>query len=168
MIRPFKGVLPVVDESCYISETTDIIGNVTIGKDVNVWFGSRIRGDINRIVIGDCSNVQENSVIHVDVDSPTTIGKNVTIGHAAIIHGCTIEDNVLVGMGAIVLNDAHLTKNCIVGAGALVTQGKSFPEGSLIIGNPAKAVRVLTPEEIAHIQHSADEYVALSKMHMSL
>jgi carbonic anhydrase/acetyltransferase-like protein (isoleucine patch superfamily) len=166
MIRSFKGIRPVVDESCYISESTDIIGNVTIGKDVNVWFGSRLRGDINRIVIGDCSNVQENSVIHVDVDSPTTIGKNVTIGHGAIIHGCTIDDNVLVGMGAIVLNDAHLTKNCIVGAGALVTQGKSFPEGSLIIGNPAKAVRALTPEEITHIQHSADEYVALSKLHL--
>jgi len=166
MIKSFKGVLPKIDESCYISESTDIIGNVTIGKDVNVWFGSRIRGDINQIVIGDYSNVQENSVIHVDTASPTIIGKNVTIGHGAIIHGCTIEDNVLVGMGAIVLNDAHLMKNCIVGAGALVTQGKSFPEGSLIIGNPAKVMRALTPEEIANIQHSADEYVALSKMHM--
>lgn len=168
MIKSFKGVLPKIDESCYISESTDIIGNVTIGKDVNVWFGSRIRGDINQIVIGDYSNVQENSVIHVDTNSPTTIGKNVTIGHGAIIHGCTIEDNVLVGMGAIILNDAHLMKNCIVGAGALVTQGKSFPEGSLILGNPAKVVHALTPEEIIHIQQSAEEYVVLSKMHMSL
>ncbi len=168
MVKAFNGVFPKIDENCYISESVDIIGRVTLGRDVNVWFGSRIRGDINTIVVGDYSNIQENSVIHVDINSPTTIGKNVTIGHGAIIHGCTIEDNVLVGMGAIVLNDAHLAKNCIVGAGALVTQGKSFPEGSLILGNPAKVVRALTPEEIIHIQQSAEEYVALSKNHMNL
>lgn len=165
MIKSFDGVLPQIDESCYISDSVDIIGDVTLGKEVNIWFGARLRGDVNRIVIGDFSNVQENSVIHVDTNSPTTIGKNVTIGHGAIIHGCTLEDNVLIGMGAIVLNDAHLSRNCMVGAGALVTQGKSFPEGSLIIGNPAKAVRTLSPEEIAHIQKSADGYVVLSKRH---
>ena len=168
MVKAFNGVFPKIDENCYISDSVDIIGRVTLGRDVNVWFGSRIRGDINTIIVGDYSNIQENSVIHVDINSPTTIGKNVTIGHGAIIHGCTIEDNVLVGMGAIVLNDAHLAKHCIVGAGALVTQGKSFPEGSLILGNPAKVVRALTPEEIMHIQQSAEEYVALSKKHMNL
>lgn len=166
MIKSFKGISPVIDESCYISESVDIIGNVTLGKDVNVWFGTRIRGDVNRIIIGDNSNVQENTVVHVDKHSPTTIGANVTIGHGAIIHGCTIADNVLIGMGAIVLNDAQIGKNSMVGAGSLVTQGKVFPEASLILGNPAKVIRLLSPSEIEAIQKSADVYVELSKMHL--
>ncbi len=166
MIKSFKGISPIIDESCYISESVDIIGNVTLGKDVNVWFGTRIRGDVNRIIIGDNSNVQENTVVHVDKHSPTTIGANVTIGHGAIIHGCTIADNVLIGMGAIVLNDAQIGKNSMVGAGSLVTQGKVFPEASLILGNPAKVIRLLSPSEIEAIQKSADVYVELSKMHL--
>lgn len=166
MIKAFNKLNPVIDESCYVSESVDIIGDVTLGKDVNVWFGTRLRGDVNRIVVGDNSNIQENSVVHVDRNSPTTIGKNVTIGHGAIIHGCTIADNVLIGMGAIVLNDAEIGKNSMVGAGSLVTQGKTFPEGTLILGNPAKAIRVLTPSEIEAIQGSADGYVELSKMHL--
>ncbi len=166
MIKSFKGISPVINESCYISESVDIIGDVTLGNDVNVWFGTRIRGDVNRVLVGDNSNIQENTVVHVDKHSPTTIGKNVTIGHGAIIHGCTISDNVLIGMGAIVLNDAQIGKNSMVGAGSLVTQGKVFPEGSLILGNPAKVIRVLTPSEIEAIQKSADVYVELSKMHL--
>ena len=118
---------------------------------------------MNKIVIGANTNIQENSVVHVDTNSPCIIGKNVTIGHGAIIHGCSISDNVLVGMGSIILNNAKIGKNTIIGAGSLVTQGKSFPEGVLILGNPAKVVRELTDDEIKNIQKSADNYVNLSK-----
>ena len=118
---------------------------------------------MNKIVVGANTNIQENSVVHVDTNSPCIIGKNVTIGHGAIIHGCSISDNVLVGMGSIILNNAKIGKNTIIGAGSLVTQGKSFPDGVLILGNPAKVVRELTDDEIKNIKKSADNYVNLSK-----
>lgn len=118
---------------------------------------------MNKIVIGANTNIQENSVVHVDVNSPCIIGKDVTIGHGAIIHGCTISDNVLVGMGSIILNNAKIGKNTIIGAGSLVTQGKSFKDGVLILGNPAKIVRELTDDEIKSIKSSAGNYVSLSK-----
>ena len=123
----------------------------------------RLRGDMNNIIIGENTNIQENSVVHVDINSPCIIGKNVTIGHGTIIHGCSISDNVLVGMGSIILNNAKIGKNTIIGAGSLVTQGKEFPEGVLILGNPAKVIRQLTEAEIESIQRSADNYVSLSK-----
>lgn len=163
MILSFSGTKPKINEECYISESVDIIGDVIVEKNANIWFGTRVRADINKIVIGENTNIQENSVIHVDSNSPTIIGRNVTIGHGAIIHGCKIEDNVLVGMGSIILNNAKIGKNTIIGAGTLVTQGKTFPEGVLLLGNPAKAVRDLTEDEIASIQRSADNYVDLSK-----
>lgn len=166
MILDFNGVEPQIDESCYLSESVDIIGDVIIEKNVNIWFGTRIRADVNKIIIGENSNIQENSVVHVDTNSPAIIGKNVTIGHGAIIHGCEIENNVLVGMGTTILNNAKIGKNTIIGAGALVTQGKEFPEGVLILGNPAKAIRKLTNEEIDSIQSSADNYVVLSKKYI--
>jgi carbonic anhydrase/acetyltransferase-like protein (isoleucine patch superfamily) len=165
MIKSFKEQHPIIDSSCYISESVDVVGAVTLGKNVNVWFGTRIRADVNTVFIGENSNIQENTVIHVDENSPTTIGKNVTIGHGAIIHGCQIADNVIIGMGAIVLNDAKISTNTIVGAGSLVTQGKVFPERVLILGNPAKVIRSLSEDEIAAIQKSADIYVKLSKEH---
>ena len=165
MIKSYQGVAPIIDQSCYISESADVIGDVTIGKDVNIWFGTRIRGDVNKVVIGENSNIQENTVVHVDKNSPTTIGKNVTIGHGAIIHGCEIKDNVLIGMGAIVLNDVKISSNSMVGAGSLVTQGKSFPEGVLILGNPAKVIRSLSDDEILAIKKSAEIYVILGKNH---
>ena len=163
MIMNFEGVNPKISENTYISESVDIIGNVVIEENANIWFGSRLRADMNQIVVGANTNIQENSVVHVDANSPCIIGKNVTIGHGAIIHGCNISDNVLVGMGSIILNNAKISKNSIVGAGALVTQGKEFEEGVLILGNPAKAVRKLSEEEIKSIKRSADNYVALSK-----
>lgn len=159
----FNGISPDINENTYISESVDIIGDVVIKENANIWFGTRLRGDMNKIVVGENSNIQENSVIHVDVKSPTLIGDNVTIGHGAIIHGCTISNNVLVGMGSIILNNAKIGKNSIIGAGALVTQGKEFPEGVLILGNPARVIRELSKEEIESIQISADNYVALSK-----
>ena len=159
----FNGVAPSINENAYVSESGDIIGDVKVEENVSIWFGARLRADMNKIVIGANSNIQENAVVHVDIESPVIIGENVTIGHSAIIHGCNISNNVLVGMGSIILNNANLSKNCIVGAGALVTQGKEFEEGVLILGNPAKAVRKLSEEEIKSIKRSADNYVALSK-----
>ncbi|MEN8077169.1 gamma carbonic anhydrase family protein [Clostridioides difficile] len=163
MVMDFEGVNPIISKNTYISESVDIIGNVQVEDNVNIWFGTRLRGDMNKIVIGENSNIQENSVIHVDSKSPCIIGKNVTIGHGAIIHGCNISDNVLIGMGSIILNDAKIGKNTIIGAGSLITQGKSFPEGVLILGNPAKVVRELTDAEIESIQRSANNYVKLSE-----
>lgn len=163
MIMDFEGINPKINKNTYISESVDIIGNVEIDENANIWFGTRLRGDMNKIVIGANTNIQENSVVHVDVNSPCIIGKDVTIGHGAIIHGCTISDNVLVGMGSIILNDVKIGKNTIIGAGSLVTQGKSFKDGVLILGNPAKIVRELTDDEIKSIKSSADNYVSLSK-----
>ena len=157
----FNGVAPSIN--AYVSESVDIIGDVKVEENVSIWFGARLRADMNKIVIGANSNIQENAVVHVDIESPVIIGENVTIGHSAIIHGCNISNNVLVGMGSIILNNAKISKNSIVGAGALVTQGKEFEEGVLILGNPAKAVRKLSEEEIKSIKRSADNYVALSK-----
>ena len=159
----FNGVAPSINENAYVSESVDIIGDVKVEENVSIWFGARLRADMNKIVIGANSNIQENAVVHVDIESPVIIGENVTIGHSAIIHGCNISNNVLVGMGSIILNNAKISKNSIVGAGALVTQGKEFEEGVLILGNPAKAVRKLSEEEIKSIKRSADNYVALIK-----
>ncbi|MCE9654005.1 gamma carbonic anhydrase family protein [Clostridium celatum] len=163
MIKEFEGNIPRIDESTYISESVDIIGDVTIEENANIWFGTRLRGDMNKIVIGKNTNIQENTVVHVDKNCPCLIGKDVTIGHGAIIHGCEICDNVLVGMGSIILNNAKIGKNTIIGAGSLITQGKVFPEGVLILGNPAKVVRELSEAEIESIKNSANNYVNLSK-----
>ena len=163
MIMDFEGVTPRINKNTYISESVDIIGKVNVEENVNIWFGTRLRGDMNNIIIGENTNIQENSVVHVDINSPCIIGKHVTIGHGTIIHGCSISDNVLVGMGSIILNNAKIGKNTIIGAGSLVTQGKEFPEGVLILGNPAKVIRQLTEAEIESIQRSADNYVSLSK-----
>ncbi len=163
MIMDFEGVTPRINKKTYISESVEIIGKVNVEENVNIWFGTRLRGDMNNIIIGENTNIQENSVVHVDINSPCIIGKNVTIGHGTIIHGCSISDNVLVGMGSIILNNAKIGKNTIIGAGSLVTQGKEFPEGVLILGNPAKVIRQLTEAEIESIQRSADNYVSLSK-----
>ena len=161
MVKEFYGKYPNINETAYISESVDIIGDVLIKDNVNIWFGARLRADMNKIVIGENTNIQENSVIHIDVDYETIIGRNVTIGHGAIIHGCNIADNVLVGMGSIILNGVRIGKNTIIGAGSLITQGKSFEEGVLVLGNPAKVIRKLTDEEIKSIQKSADNYVDL-------
>ena len=163
MVMEFEGVTPKIDENTYISESVDIIGKVEILENANIWFGTRLRGDMNNIVIGRNTNIQENSVVHVDSKSPCIIGNNVTIGHGAIIHGCNIADNVLVGMGSIILNNAKIGNNTIIGAGSLITQGKEFPEGVLILGNPAKVVRELSEAEIESIKNSANNYVNLSK-----
>lgn len=144
----------------YIAEGAVVKGKVQMGEDVSIWYNATVRGDSAEIKIGDCTNVQDNAVIHVDTHYPTTIGSGVTIGHGAIVHGCTVGDNTLIGMGAIILNGASIGENCIIGAGALVTQNTTIPAGSLAFGNPAKVIRSLTPEEIESNQQNAQHYIA--------
>lgn len=152
-----------IDKSVFIAEGAKVIGNVTIKEDSSVWFNAVIRGDSSTIEIGKRSNVQDNAVIHTSRNSKVVVGDNVTIGHGAIVHGCSIGNNVLIGMGAIVLDNAVIGDNCIIGAGALITQNKVIPDGSLVYGNPAKIVRNITQEEIDHIIWNANDYVSEAK-----
>ena len=152
-------------DSVIICPGAQVFGDVELGENVSIWHGAIIRGDTDSITIGDNSNVQDNCVVHCTRGLPVEIGKNVSVGHGAVVHGCKLDDNVLIGMNATVLNGAHISKNSIVGAGAVVSEGKEFPEGSLILGVPAKAVKEVTPEQIALIQNNADNYVKLSKQY---
>jgi carbonic anhydrase/acetyltransferase-like protein (isoleucine patch superfamily) len=147
------------DGSAWVAPSADVIGDARLGSDASVWFGAVIRADNTPIRVGARSNIQEGAMLHSDPGKPLTIGTDCTIGHHAILHGCTIGDRVLVGMGACVLNDAVIGDDCLIGAGALVTEGKAFPPGSLIIGSPAKVARPLTPEEIAMLAIGAAHYV---------
>ena len=148
-----------IDKSVFIADGAKVIGNVEIGKGSSVWFNAVIRADSDTVKIGESSNVQDNAVIHTSDGFGVQIGDNVTIGHGAIIHGCTVKNNVMIGMGAIVLNGAAIEENCIIGAGALVPQGKVIPAGSLAFGNPVKIVRQLTDDEIKSILDNAISYV---------
>jgi carbonic anhydrase/acetyltransferase-like protein (isoleucine patch superfamily) len=160
MLRSFRGVIPRVHPSAFIDESAQIIGDVDIGEESSVWMGVVIRGDVHRIRIGRRTNVQDGTIVHVMRDThPTTIGDNVTIAHAAVLHGCTVEDFCLIGMGAILLNGVHVGAHSMVAAGALVVEGMHVPPKSLIMGNPAKVKRLLTQAEIADIQGYADRYV---------
>ena len=152
------GMTPQVDATAWIADSAQVMGNVTIGPDASVWFGCVLRGDTESMSIGEGSNIQDGSVLHTDEGVPLRIGKNVTVGHMVMLHGCTIGDESLIGIGAVILNGAVIGKNCLVGAGALVTEGKTFADGSLIIGSPAQAVRPLTPEQIERLRHSAQHY----------
>ena len=153
-----------VDESACLSPYATICGDVVIGAGSSVFAGTQIRGDCEPIVIGDMTNIQENSCLHVSAGSKLCIGNRVTIGHMAMLHGCTIDDSVLIGMGSIVMDDAHIGTNCLVAAGSLVTQGKEFEPGTLIMGSPARAVRPLTEEEIeTMITVAADAYAQVAR-----
>ena len=158
---------PDIDPSAYVADSATLIGKVTLEQDASVWSGVTIRGDNERITIGHGSNVQEGTVMHTDMGYPLTIGRNVTIGHQAMLHGCTVGDGSLIGIQAVILNGARIGKGCLVGAGALVTEGKQFPDYSLIIGAPAKAVRTLGPEDITRLETSAASYVARGKLFKS-
>ena len=169
MIHSFVGKTPELDDSNFVADTATIVGDVRLGKDVSVWFGASIRGDVHRIRIGERSNVQDNAVVHVTHHtSPTTIGTGVTIGHSAIVHGCTIEDDVLVGMGSIILDHAVVGARSIIGAGALVTGGVIVPPESLVIGSPARVVRSLRPEEIESIYGYSQNYVRYKNIYLGV
>ncbi|GAA0742703.1 gamma carbonic anhydrase family protein [Ideonella azotifigens] len=154
------GLQPVVPDSAWVADSAQVIGRVELGEDSSVWFGVVIRGDQPEPVrIGARTNIQESSVLHSDAGKPLTIGNDVTIGHKVMLHGCTVGDGSLIGIGAVVLNGAVIGKNCLVGAGALVTEGKTFPDGSLIVGSPAVVKRALSPEQMAGLMGSAAHYV---------
>ena len=153
------GVAPQVAESAWVADSGQVMGPGVLGEDSSVWFGAVLRGDTETITVGRGSNVQDASVLHADHGFPLVIGERVTVGHQVMLHGCTIGDESLIGIGAVVLNGAKIGKHCLVGAGALVTEGKEFPDGSMIIGSPAKAVRQLSPEQIAGLKRSAQHYV---------
>lgn len=146
--------------NAWVSPSADIIGDVRLGEDTSVWFHAVLRADNEPMIIEARSNIQDGSVLHSDPGSPLLIGEDVTVGHKVMLHGCTIGDNSLVGIGAIILNRAVIGRNCLVGAGSLVPEGKVYPDGVLLMGAPARVVRDLTPEQIAGLKRSADHYVA--------
>ncbi|MGC8766741.1 MAG: gamma carbonic anhydrase family protein [Brevinematia bacterium] len=163
-IVKFNGFSPRMGRDVYISENVSVIGDVEIGDESSLWFGSVLRGDICYIKVGSCSNVQDNAVLHVGYDLPVVIGNYVTVGHSAIIHGAIISDYVIVGMGAIVLDGAKIGSNVIIGAGTVVPPKMEIPNGVLVLGVPGKIVRELRQEEIEGIKVNALDYVKLAKI----
>ena len=161
MLRPHRGRVPRVHPTAYIDDSAQVIGDVEIGEESSVWMAAVIRGDVNRIRIGRRTNVQDGTVVHVMTGThPTTVGDEVTIGHGAIVHGCTIEDRCLIGMGAILLNGVTVGSQSIVAAGSLLPEGTTVPPGSLVMGSPARVKRSLTGPEIASVRSFAERYVA--------
>jgi carbonic anhydrase/acetyltransferase-like protein (isoleucine patch superfamily) len=160
LIRAFRGTRPRVDPSAYVDESAQVIGDVEIGPESSIWMAAVVRGDVHWVRIGRRSNLQDGTIVHVmNRTHPTTIGDNVTVGHAAVLHGCTVGDQCLVGMGAILLNGVDVGPGSIVAAGSLVLEGTSVPPRSLVAGSPAKVRRALTDAEVADIQQYADRYV---------
>lgn len=156
---------PRLEPDAWVAETATLVGRVALGEGANVWYGVVARGDNEWITIGARSNVQDNCVLHTDMGFPLTLGEDVTVGHQAMLHGCTVGDNSLVGIQAVVMNGAVIGRNCIVGAGALVTEGKQFPDNSLIVGSPAKVVRELSEDQVARLKASAAHYVQNARRH---
>jgi len=153
----------LADDTIFIAPTAAVIGRVSLGRDVSIWFGAVLRGDGNTIEVGDGTNIQENAVVHVDSDAPARLGRNITVGHAAVVHGCTVGDGSLIGIGATILSHARIGRFCLVGAGALVTERKEFPDRSLIIGSPARLVRELTDDEVEMLKESAAHYAEFGR-----
>ncbi|MCC6502399.1 MAG: gamma carbonic anhydrase family protein [Deltaproteobacteria bacterium] len=164
MLKPYKGKMPTLGEGVFIEESAQVIGDVEIGAHSSVWFNAVVRGDVHHIRIGDRTNVQDNCTLHVTKDTyPLIIGNDITIGHNVILHGCTVKDRCLIGMGAIILDNAEIGEDSIVGAGALVTEGMKVPPGSLVLGIPAKVARAVKPEEKTRILKSAQNYIEYSR-----
>ena len=158
-IYELDGKAPLLRQGAWVADSAQVIGDVELGENASVWFGSVIRGDCEAIAIGANTNIQDMSVLHADPGKPLVIGANVTIGHQAMLHVCTIGDNSLIGIQAVVLNGARIGRNCIVGAGAVVTENKEFPDNSLIVGAPAKAIRTVDEAAIQGLARNADHYV---------
>ncbi len=167
MIQEFLGVSPRYDESNFIADTASVIGDVALGRGSSVWFHATLRGDVNWIRVGSETSIQDNAVVHVtNRTAPTRIGNRVTVGHSAVVHGCTIHDRVLVGIGAIILDHAEIGSDTIIGAGALITSGVKIPERSLVLGSPAKVIRTLTDEEIASVDRYAENYARYTRIYL--
>jgi carbonic anhydrase/acetyltransferase-like protein (isoleucine patch superfamily) len=159
---------PRIAASAWVADSAQVIGQVELGDEASVWYGTVVRGDNDLIRIGRRTNIQDASVLHTDSGIQLTVGDDVTIGHQVMLHGCTVGDGTLVGIQSVVLNGARIGRNCLVGAGALVTEGKEFPDGVLIVGSPAKVVRELTPEQIARLSANAAHYVHQQQRHRTL
>jgi len=161
VVKPYKGMEPRIGKRVFIAENATVIGDVEIGDDSSIWFGAILRGDVNYIKVGECTSIQDGTVVHVTKDThPTVIGSYVTVGHGVKLHGCTVEDNCLIGIGAIILDGALIRENSIVAAGTLVPPNKEFPPNSLIMGFPATVKRELSREEIEGLREHALRYVA--------
>ena len=159
MIYNFNNISPKLDKDSWYAPNSVLIGDVTLKKDANIWFNATLRGDLEPIIIGEGSNIQDGSVIHTDPGCPTIVGKGVTVGHMVMLHGCEISDDCIIGIGSTILNKAKIGKNCIIGANSLVTENKVIPDRSLVLGSPGKVVRQVTDEEIKHIKENARDYV---------
>ncbi|WP_417308368.1 gamma carbonic anhydrase family protein [Devosia sp.] len=167
-IYALDGVAPqLAADANFIAPDAVVIGAVTLARDASIWFGAMLRGDNERITVGEGTNIQDQCMLHTDIGYPLTIGPGCTIGHKAMLHGCTIGENSLVGMSATVLNGAVIGSNCLIGAGALVTEGKQIPDNSLVVGMPARVVRTLTDDEIAGLKRSAEHYVANGRRYIA-
>ena len=167
MITGFNGITPQIPSSTYVAHSADVVGNVVLGNDVSVWHNSVIRGDFNSIVIEDSSNIQDNSVLHVDSNEPLHIGTNTTIGHGCIIHGCTIGNSCLIGMGSLIMNRAMIGSNCIIGAGTLITQDTKIPDNSIVLGRPGKISKQISQSDLEYINSNAKAYVALKNKYLN-
>lgn len=165
MIRELNGVRPKIDPSAFIHETAEIIGKVTIEKDASVWPYCVLRGDVDEIVIGQGTNIQDNTVIHTLEGKPAILGREISVGHSVVLHGCRVMDHCIIGMGSIVLDGATVESDCIVGAGAVVSPNTVVKSGSMALGIPARVIRALKPEELEHIVWNAQEYYKLSDLH---
>lgn len=165
MIKEYKGIEPKIDETAFIAESADVVGQVNIERNANIWYGTVLRADDNYITVGENTNIQDGSIVHISEKFPTIIGKNVTVGHKSIIHGCEIGDNTLIGMGSIVLDGAKVGEFTLLGAGSLVPPGKEIPSGVLAMGSPAKVIRELSDEEKENLTNSALKYVKLANNH---
>jgi|TARA_B110000211_G_scaffold209665_1_gene247160 carbonic anhydrase/acetyltransferase-like protein (isoleucine patch superfamily) len=160
MILELAKVKPQINKDSWVAQNATLIGKVIIKKEANIWFNVVLRGDIEPIIIGERSNVQDGSVFHTDPGCPLTLGKNVTIGHMVMLHGCTIDDETLIGIGSTILNKTKIGKNCIIGANTLITENKVIPDRSLVVGSPGKIIRQVTDEEVENIKENANDYVA--------
>ena len=168
MIKPYRGVLPTIASSAFIEDTAVIVGDVSIHPESSVWFNTVIRGDVHYIRIGHRTNIQDLSLLHVTHDLyPLVIGDDVTVGHHVVLHGCTIHDRVLIGMGSIVMDGATIEEDCIIGAGALITKGTVIPSHSLALGSPARVKRPLSEKELAWIKESANNYVRYARQYVT-
>jgi carbonic anhydrase/acetyltransferase-like protein (isoleucine patch superfamily) len=156
---------PRIADNAWVADSAEVIGRVSLAREASIWYGCVLRGDNEWLTIGERSNIQELSALHTDMGYPLTIGAGVTVGHQVMLHGCTIGDGSLIGIQAVILNGARIGRNCLVGAGTLVPEGKEFPDGVLIVGTPAKVVRELTPEQITRINEAADRYVENARRH---
>jgi len=156
----FLGKKPQIGKSVYIARGAVVVGDVTLGDHASVWYNAVLRGDINRIAVGAYTNIQDNAVLHLENDLPCVVGNYVTIGHSAIVHACTVGDETLIGMGSVILDGAMIGKQCLIGAKALVKQGTQIPDGSLVVGMPARIVRALTADERARFKPGAEKYAA--------